>query len=279
MAGTSTLMELLQKSVPYLEQRGIANARREVEWLFADTLGLSRIELYTRYDMPVGATEMAALRERITRRGRREPLAYILGTQPFCALELAVGPDVLVPRPETEELVELVLRTHEAGPLRVLDVGTGSGAIACALKRARPAWTVHAVDASAAALVVARDNAARHDLEVCFHHAHLVPPDADRWNVIVANLPYVGEDERENCDPELAHEPQEALFAGPDGLALIRELVARAPALLQRDGALWLEIGFRQAAAVLALAEAHDLDCRCHSDAAGHDRFCELRHG
>ncbi len=277
MSGTATLMELLQKSVPYLEQRGIANARREVEWLFADTLGLSRIELYTRYDMPVDASEMAILRERITRRGRREPLAYILGTQPFCGLDLAVGPDVLVPRPETEELVERVLRTHPAIALRALDVGTGSGAIACALKQARPTWTVHAVDASPAALVVAQGNAARHELAVCFHHAHLVPPDADRWDVIVANLPYVGEDERDECDPELAYEPQEALFAGPDGLSLIRELLARAPALLSDDGTLWLEIGFRQAASVLALAATHGLNGRCHADAAGHERFCELR--
>lgn len=272
-----SLLALVRRTAQWLSERGIANARREAEWLFAETLGLSRLELYTRFDMPLSADELARLRERVQRRARREPLAYILGWQPFCGLRLAVTPAVLVPRPETEQLVALALDGQPAAPRRALDVGTGSGAIALALKHARPAWEVMASDCSPEALAVAQANGARLGLEVAWRRADLAEGIAGPFDLVIANLPYIADDERALCDPELQYEPAIALFPGGDGLALIRRLLAAAPALLAADGVLWLEHGFRQAAAVAEAAAAHGLRTVAHRDAAGLPRFAEVR--
>ncbi|MBA3848208.1 MAG: peptide chain release factor N(5)-glutamine methyltransferase, partial [Planctomycetes bacterium] len=137
MQPAPALQPLVQKSGEYLTARGIANGRREAEWIFAETLKLTRLELYTKFDMPLGPDEVVRLRELVQRRGRREPLAYVLGNQEFHGLRLGVGPGVLVPRPETEELVDRVLAELPSGACRALDVGTGSGAIALAVRHAR----------------------------------------------------------------------------------------------------------------------------------------------
>ncbi len=259
------LLDLVKRSAAYLAERGIGNARREAEWIFAEALGLSRIELYTRFDMPLDDAEVERLRALVMRRGRREPLAYVLGTQDFMGLRLMVGPGVLVPRPETEELVEAVVKELPIGPARVLDVGTGSGAIALALKRARPDCEVEGVDRSEAALAFARRNAEALGLSVAFVHGHL-GQGRSGYQVVVANLPYIAEAERAECDPELAFEPAEALFAGADGLALIRELVADARRLLVPGGTLWLEHGWRQGPAIAALCRGHGLPCAIRQD-------------
>jgi len=278
MAEDGTLIDLLQRGADYLAQREVANARREAEWIFAGHLGLSRLELYTRYDMPVAAAERDRLRAAIQRRGKREPLAYILGTQPFCGLELAVTPAVLVPRPETEELVELVAAelADDGAGRRVLDVGTGSGAIALALKSLRPAAAVHATELSPDALAVARGNAERSGLDATFHRGHLAQELEGGWDLVVANLPYVAESERALCDPELAFEPQGALFAADEGLALIAELIADGERLLAPGGALWLEHGFAQAARIADLAAAAGLVSAIHRDGGGHERFTRI---
>ncbi|MBA3684585.1 MAG: peptide chain release factor N(5)-glutamine methyltransferase, partial [Planctomycetes bacterium] len=226
MSDLPTLMPLIQKSAEYLGARGIGNARREAEWIFAEALQLSRLELYTRFDMPLDEPEVARLRALVQRRGRREPLAYVLANQPFRGLRLAVGPGVLVPRPETEELVDRVLADLPPGPARVLDIGTGSGAIALAIKHERPACSVEAVDISDAALAFARANAASLGLDVALRCASLGDGAQPPYDLVVANLPYIAESERAQCDPELAFEPQEALMAADDGLALIALLIA-----------------------------------------------------
>jgi release factor glutamine methyltransferase len=276
-----TLIDLVRRSAEYLAGHGIANARREAEWIFAETLGLSRLELYTRFDMPLEEPEVARLRALVQRRGRREPLAYVLGTQDFHSLRLVVGPGALVPRPETEELVEHALRLAPAdAPLRVLDLGTGSGAIALALKQARPAWLVEASDISEAALTIARGNGQRLGLEVRWHQGHLATALPGPFDLVLANLPYIGEGERDQCDPELAFEPATALFSGTDGLDLIRELVADLPRLLAPDGRALLEHGWTQAPAIRDLAAAHGLGARTLVDLAGKERFALLgRHG
>lgn len=270
-----TLMDLIQKSAVWLQGKGLPNARRETEWIFAETLSLSRLELYTRFDMPLDEATVTKLRERVTRRGKREPLAYVLGTQPFCQLKLAVSPAVLVPRPETEELIAHVLADLPATPCRLLDVGTGSGAIALALKQARPDCTVEATDVSAEALAIARANAASHQLDVVFHQGHLAAQLTGPFDRVVANLPYIAETERGVCDPELTHEPQIALFAGNDGLDLIRPLVADARRLCP-GGAMWLEHGWQQGAVIATLCTAAGLESRLVRDGAGKDRFTRI---
>lgn len=266
------LMDLVMKSGSWLQEKGIANGRREAEWIFAETLGLTRLELYTGFDRPLIPEEVDRLRSLVTRRGSRMPLAYVLGNQPFHGLRLAISPAVLVPRPETEELVDLVLKELPPGA-RVLDVGTGSGAIALALKQARPDCRVEASDISEAALAVARANAARLGHEVAFHQGHLASGLNGPFQLVVANLPYIGEDERHLCDPETAFEPSQALFAGADGLDLMRELLADAPRLLAPGGLLWLEHGHAQGPALLGLAARAGLDARILPDGSGTDRF------
>ena len=270
-----TLQELMQKSTAFLLSKDLPNGRREVEWIFSATLALSRLELYTRFDMLIGDTEVLALRDRITRRGKREPLAYVLGNQPFRSLQLLVTPAVLVPRPETEELIDLVLADLPTDSCRILDVGTGSGAIALALKQARPTCLVEGTDLSLEALVVARANAEANNLDVIFHQGHLATQVTPPFDRVVANLPYISEGERAICDPELAHEPQIALFAGADGLDLIRPLMADVTRICPQ-GALWLEHGWQQAAAIAAEAHRLGLQSRVHRDGAGIERFTRV---
>jgi len=190
------------------------------------------------------------------RRAAGEPVAYILGRKEFYGLELAVNPAVLIPRPETELLVELALQEAFAS---IVDLGTGSGAIALALKRQRPGARVVAVEASAAALVVAKRNATRHNLAIEFRHGRWLEALAgERFDLIVSNPPYVAAG-----DPHLEalrHEPQDALVAGRDGLDAIREIVCAAPAHLVPGGKLLLEHGLGQDAAVRALLSAAGLE-------------------
>lgn len=270
------LMDLVKRSADYLVGHGIANGRREAEWIFSEGLNLTRLELYTRFDMPLDETEVGRLRELVQRRGRREPLAYVLGNQEFCGLKLTVTPAVLVPRPETEELVERVLADAPEAAVRLLDIGTGSGALALAFAHARPGWRVEATDVSADALAVATANAARLGLAVAFHHGDLARHLQGPFDLIIANLPYVGEAERVECDPELAFEPQVALFAGADGMDCMRRLIADAGRLLAPGGRLWLEHGWRQREALAAVCAQHGLVAQTISDLAGRDRFTRV---
>jgi release factor glutamine methyltransferase len=271
-------MDLVRRSTDYLAKHGLPNARRETEWIFSETLGLSRMDLYTRFDMPVAEAEVTRLRELVQRRGRREPLAYVLGTQEFMSLSLKVAPGVLVPRPETEELVELILRVHaESKDIHVLDVGTGSGAIALALKQARPTWSICASDVSNAALVIARANGERLGLQVEWCEGHLASHVSGPYDVIVANLPYIGETERDQCDPELAFEPTMALFAGNDGLDLIRPLIADLQRLLApTTGQAFLEHGWKQGQAITDIAHEQGWACKIIADGGGKDRIAHI---
>ena len=272
-----TLMDLMRRSTDYLTQHGITNARRETEWIFAETLLLTRMDLYTRFDMPLEDQQVDRLRQLVQRRGRREPLAYVLGNQAFGKLTLKVGPGVLVPRPETEELVEFVLTRVPSDTLvRVLDVGTGSGAIALGIKQAHPTWEVTATDASEEALAFARANGERLDLTVHWAHGYLAQQQHGPFDLVVANLPYIGEGERAQCDPELAFEPQRALFSGADGLDLIRELIADISRVLTPTGEAMLEHGWTQSAAIRVIAQANGFSATTIRDLAGKDRFAHL---
>ena len=255
-------------SAEYLAGKGVERARLDGEHLLAHALGLERLDLYLQYDRPLTPEELDAFRPLVKRRARREPLQYILGNQPFRELDLAVDGRVLVPRPETEALVEEVLKwargraekDETGGGLDALDVGTGTGAIALSLALEGPFARVVATDVSTGALEVAAANrgAAGLDERVELRTGADFQPlgEDERFDAIVSNPPYVAETERRGLEPEvLEWEPEGALFAGPDGLDVIRRLVAGAPRRLREGGLLALEVGAGQARAVEGLLE------------------------
>jgi release factor glutamine methyltransferase len=207
-----TLAEVLRGATDYLAARGIASPRVDAELLLARALGLQRIELYTQHDRPLTEEERAAARELVRRRGTREPLAYVLGDWDFRRLTLRTDARALVPRPETEVVVErcLALLAGIDGP-RVADVGTGTGAIALALKHERPDAVVVATDASADALALARENAEANDLEIELLQTDLLEGVDGPFDLVVSNPPYVHALELDGLEPELAFEPQDAL--------------------------------------------------------------------
>jgi release factor glutamine methyltransferase len=271
-----TLAEVLRRSTGYLEQHGSPTPRLDAELLLAHGLGLSRIELYTQYQRPLDDDELAACRELVRRRGLREPVAYVIGSWGFRGLDLAVDPRVLVPRPETELLVDRCLKL--LGSLerpRVVDVGTGSGAIALSLKSERPDAEVVACDISQDALDVAAANAARLGLDVELHRSDLLAQvPGDGFRLVVSNPPYVSEQEVADLEPEVAeYEPWLATVAGPDGLEVYRRLLPEAAARLVDGGSLALECGSGRAPALVAeLAAAGYGQAGIDPDLAGIER-------
>jgi release factor glutamine methyltransferase len=276
-----TILDVLVWTTARFGERGIASPRLDAELLAAHGLGLSRVQLYTQFDRPLDASELAGLRELVKRRQAGEPVAYITGRKEFWSLDLAVDARVLIPRPDTETAVEEALErlpTDATG--RVADVGTGSGAIALALARARPGLAVLASDVSPEALAVARGNAERLALAVTFVEGNLLAPllPLGPFDLIVANLPYVPTGEVPGLAAEVRREPALALDGGADGLDLVRRLVADAGEALVPGGALVLEIGAGQAAATAELLAAAGLeDLRIRRDLAGVERVVSGR--
>ncbi len=255
-----TILHMILWSAEYLTEKGVEAGRLDAEWLLSTALGVDRLQLYLQYDRPLSSEEREAFKPLLRRRARREPLQYIIGRAAFRQLELKTDPRVLIPRPETEVLVQEVLDWASAGAGsvgRVWDMGTGTGAVALSLA-AEGAWTrVVATDVSPEALSVAADNAERHDLSglVEFRQGSLFEPleEGERFNIIVSNPPYIAESEKGELQPEVRDwEPPEALFAGEDGLDVIRQLVAGAPGHLVSGGLLALECGLGQAERVAA---------------------------
>jgi release factor glutamine methyltransferase len=277
----ATVADALDGGVTAIAAAGCDTPRLDAEVLLAWAIGVDRTALVMHPERELEPAAARAFRDAVSRRSvRREPVAYITGRRAFRHIELAVDPRVLIPRPETETLVEAALGALAAGA-SVLDVGTGSGAVALALKHERPDLRIAGSDASAEALAVAHLNGARLGLEVDWINADLLE-DAQlrsrRLDVIVSNPPYVSEGERPGLAPEIvAHEPAGALFAGPDGLAVIGPLIAQAAA--RDDVALIaLEVGHDQAAAVVALArEAGFPATEIHRDLAGVERVVVAR--
>jgi release factor glutamine methyltransferase len=246
-----------------LAATGVATARLDAEVLLAHVLGTGRAGLVTRGDAPLDPDRQREFDALVARRAAREPVAYIVGARGFRHVDLLVDPRVLIPRPDTETLVDVAIDAAPPGA-RVHDVGTGSGAVALALKHERPDLRVSASDASADAVAVARANAAALGLDVAVEVADGLPPG--KYDLVVANLPYVREDEWDTLAPEIReYEPREALISGADGLDAIRALVTTSPAGLT----LALEHAPDQGAAVRAL-----LDGGAHTvpDLAGRDR-------
>ncbi|MCC6610153.1 MAG: peptide chain release factor N(5)-glutamine methyltransferase [Burkholderiales bacterium] len=229
----------------------------EARLLLAAQLGVDRAWLIAHAEEPLDDARCAAAGERFGRRRRGEPVAYLLGAREFYGLDLAVTPDVLIPRPETELLVELALRLIDEGARRVLDLGTGSGAIAVAVARAAPQAEVWATDASAAALALACANAKRHAPHVRLEQSDWFASLAgERFDLIVANPPYVEEDDPHLAEGDVRFEPRAALVGGPDGLDCIRRIVREARSHLAPGGRLLFEHGHDQGARCRALLAA-----------------------
>jgi release factor glutamine methyltransferase len=274
-----SVLELVRWTTDHFASRGIESARLDAELLLAAALGVERLELYVQFDKPVVERERALYRELVRRRANeRVPVAQLLGRREFWSLPLAVTADVLVPRPETETLVAAALERapDPQAAIAVLDVGTGSGAVALAIARERPRARIVATDVSQAALEVARRNAEALGLtrQLRFARGDLFEPVAgERFDLVVSNPPYLGERERAGLAPELAHEPDLALFAGDDGLALLRRLAVEVPSVLAEGGAAAFELAPAQAPAVSDWCRAAGLlDVRLHRDLAKRPR-------
>lgn len=250
-----TVLKILRWTADYFSGKGIDSARLEAELLLSATLELDRVGLYVNFERPLNPDELTSFRERVRRRAQREPLQYILGETEFWSLTFAVGPAVLVPRADTEILVEEALSRIE-GAARVIDVGTGSGAIAIALAHEKAAIQMTALDCSEAALEVARSNADRHGLaeRIHFVSGDLAVLPSGPFEMIVSNPPYIPSGDWQGLMPEVRdHEPRLALDGGADGLQAYRQLAAQAGELLTPGGWLLVEVGINQATEVGAL--------------------------
>lgn len=275
-------LELTRLAAAHLAAQGIEDARLDAELLLAHVLGIERLDLYLQFERPLEPAEVDAYRDATRRRAAREPLQYITGEAAFRELTLAVDPRVLIPRPETEVLVgEVLAWAAERGVAggSALDLGTGSGAIALSLLAEGPFSRVVATDDSPGALEVAAVNAERYDAGPALElrHGALFDPigGGEEFDLIVTNPPYVAEPERDTLMPEVRdHEPGAALFAGPDGLRVIRQIVAGAPDHVATGGLVALEVGAGQAAAVAGLLRERGFsEPRVARDLAGRERM------
>ncbi len=237
---------MIRWATDYFTSKGIPSPRLSIEWLLADLLRMKRLELYTRFDRPLSQSELGTLRSWVKRRAAHEPLQYITGSTDFYHARIQVNPSVLIPRPETEELVTLILESvAEDGPKRVLDIGTGSGCIAIALKMERPEWEVIAIDLSEDALATARTNAELNKVDIQFLKADFLTgkgmPEGP-FDLILSNPPYIRKDEASEMDKQvLEHEPHLALFC-EDVSDVYAKLASFSAQNLQRKGALWVEL-------------------------------------
>ncbi len=280
-----TVLELLRWTTEYFSAKGIESARLDAEILLAFALGSDRLRLYLDFEKPIEAAERARFRELVKQRAdERVPVAYLTGVREFWSLPLAMTRDVLVPRPETETLVEAVLGElpDVEAELTAFDLGTGSGAIALALAKERPKLRVVMGDVSAAALGVAERNASAlglADRARAVQGDGFTPVLGQRFDAVVSNPPYLADAEAAALAPELRHEPAAALYAGPDGAAFLRRIVHEAPQVLVPGGLLALELSPEQAEELTqCLARSGYEGAKLHRDLGGRARVVTARY-
>jgi release factor glutamine methyltransferase len=273
-----TVLEIIKRSTEFFASKGIESPRLNAELLIGHALNRRRMQLYLEFERPLAETELERIRPLIRRRGQQEPLQYIIGDTEFCGLALKVDRRVLIPRPETEQLVEQVIAACTAPPQRILDLGTGSGAIALALAKAFPGAAIVATDLSEDALAVARENAVRHGFEtrttfVTSDWFSAVPEGA--YDVIVSNPPYLSEEDTAATAPEVhKFEPRAALTSAEGGLHDLRQIMGGARTRLVPGGLLALETGISHHPALLTLAtEGGFSRAESKTDLTGRDRF------
>jgi release factor glutamine methyltransferase len=260
-----TVLDVIQRSARFLEEKGVESPRLQIELLLAHALGMPRLQLYLNFDRPLSPAELERMRKDVKRRANREPLQHILGTTSFCGLDLKVGPQALIPRPETELLAEkgwtFLNLTGSKRETRALDFGTGTGCLAIALAVQAPLARIYALDISPEALALARENAGRHQVAsriefIQSQGVQSLPEDLE-FDLIISNPPYIPTAEIETLDPEVRdHDPRVALDGGPDGLDCYRYLARNTSGLLRAGGKMMLEFGDGQAAPLRELFEA-----------------------
>lgn len=278
-----TVLEIIKKTTDFLGGKGIDSPRLNAELLIGHALGLKRMQLYLEFERPLAESELEKIRPLVRRRSHHEPLQYILGETEFHGLRLKVDPRALIPRPETELLVELAIAACPSPPGMILDLGTGSGAIALALAKAFPLAAVHAVDISEPALSLSQENAALSGLT---DRIQFVRSDwfaglaaSARYDLIVANPPYLSAEETAATSQEVrGFEPASALTSEAGGLADLRRILAGAREFMTPEGVIALETGITQHAELLACAQSagyHSIESR--RDLTGRDRFLIAR--
>jgi len=273
----TTVLEILDKGTAYLAKKGIEDARRNMQMLVAHQLACTRMDLYLRFDQPLEEEQLAPLRDLLKRRGDGVPLQHLLGSVTFHRRDFKTDARALIPRPETEELAEWLLKNVKLpqNP-RILDMGCGSGVLGLTLAADLPGSQAVLADISPDALDLARENAALLEVSnATFIESDLFSALAGQtFDLIVANLPYVPESDRPTLSKEVAHDPDLALFSGPDGLDLIRRFIPQAKDHLNPGGWLALEIGIDQSAEVESLLRAASLtDVWTLKDLSGIPRF------
>jgi len=280
-----TVLQVLQNTADFFARKGIDSPRLNIEHLLADALGKRRIDLYLEFDRTLSENELAPLREKVRRRAQGEPLQYLLGSWDFFGRAFRTDPRALIPRPETEILVEIVLKVIRAelsSRTRLLDVGTGSGVLAITFALECPNLQIVGSDVSPLALNLARENAERQGLNrrIEWVESDLLSSVSGPFDFLVANLPYVPTAELLKLAPEVKRDPPLALDGGPDGLVVIRRLLQEAPKVL-RDGAfVILEVGFDQADRVADLLTAQKFrDISVENDYQGVRRFVTAWYG
>jgi len=278
-----TVLEVVQKTTDFLAGKGVESARLNAELLIGHALGLKRMQLYLQFERVLVEAELEKIRPLVKRRSQREPLQYIIGETEWSGIRLKVDRRALIPRPETELLVELVIERLVEPPLRILDLGTGTGAIALALAKHYEGAAVTAVDASDDALALAAENARLLELNDRVHFVKSSWYDAlsvdESYDVIVSNPPYLTEEETAAAEPEVrTHEPVSALTAKDEGLADLRVIIAGALRFLKPGGLLALETGIAQHAMLTKLlADAGYVAVESRRDLTDRDRFVFAR--
>lgn len=275
-----TVLEVLQSTTAYFQKRGIENPRLNAEHLLAHSLGRKRLDVYLEFERDLAEPELAPIRELVRRRGQNEPLQHLLGTVEFCGNVFLCDKRALVPRPETEELVSLLLQSAR-NPSTILDVGTGSGVIALTLAQKFPGAKIIATDVSDDALLLARENATRLQIDrVEFRNSDLLENVDEKFDLIVANLPYISRHDRDQLAAEVLRDPEVALFAGEKGDEIIRQLIETSPAYLNAGSLLALEIGLGQEPALIELLRRKNYrDIEAKNDYSGRTRFLFARYG
>ncbi|MDZ7658901.1 peptide chain release factor N(5)-glutamine methyltransferase [Fodinibius sp.] len=273
-----TVLSMLEWGTDFFKEKNIPDPRHSIEWLLAETLNIKRLDLYLKFDRPLSSQELDTLRPMVKRRAQHEPLQYIVGHTDFMNARISVNEQVLIPRIETEQLVEIILDEHQSeDDLSILDIGTGSGCIPIALKMEQPDWEVFGIDISEDALNTARNNAEKNDAEVSFSKGDILNPHSisvpGPLDLIVSNPPYVKPDEKDILERQVKdYEPAEALFFD-DLEKMYNSIIEFASQKLKENGYLYLELHENYSQQILALFDEQKWSARIENDYDKKPRF------